>query len=155
MPSTEADLIVARARAWVGTPYRHQHRARGLAVDCVGLIVGVGIETGFLAWDDAEFERWAGYSRTPNPTRMGAAIEHFLEPVMRAPLDPPGPGSIAWMGWRRHLPMHLGILAEFNGRRTLIHAFEHRGQVVEHDFAGEWPERVVSWWRYPGAPEEI
>ena len=50
-----ADEIVARARAWIGTPYRHRASCRGAGADCLGLVRGVWREVsvakhvGFLA----------------------------------------------------------------------------------------------------------
>ena len=35
------DEIVVSARAWIGTPYRHQASRRGVGADCLGLIRGV------------------------------------------------------------------------------------------------------------------
>lgn len=155
MLNTEAEAVVAAARGWIGTPYVHQHRTRGVAVDCVGLVIGVGLEVGVLpTWSEEAWEPHRGYGRAPNPEHMGRAIRQFLEPL-DLPIDVAAPdGSIAFLGWRRHLPMHLAILATApDGRRMMIHAFEHIGRVVEHGFDAEWPGRVVSWWRYPGVPE--
>ena len=33
--------VVAEARRWLGTPWRHQARLRGVGVDCGGLVVCV------------------------------------------------------------------------------------------------------------------
>ena len=33
--------VVARARAWIGTPYRHQASCRGAGTDCLGLLRGL------------------------------------------------------------------------------------------------------------------
>src|SRR5437870_8056418 len=45
MTTTVAELtrtaIVAEARAWIGTPYRHQASLRGVGCDCLGLVRGV------------------------------------------------------------------------------------------------------------------
>jgi len=35
------DEIVAAARGWLGTPYRHQAACRGAGCDCLGLVRGV------------------------------------------------------------------------------------------------------------------
>jgi hypothetical protein len=43
--------IVAVARSWHGTPWRHQGRLKGVAVGCGGLIIGVGRELGLLDFD--------------------------------------------------------------------------------------------------------
>ena len=37
--------IVAAARGWIGTPYRHQASVKGAGTDCLGLIRGVWRET--------------------------------------------------------------------------------------------------------------
>jgi hypothetical protein len=34
-------LIVAAARGWLGTPYRHQASVKGEGADCLGLVRGV------------------------------------------------------------------------------------------------------------------
>jgi NlpC/P60 family putative phage cell wall peptidase len=33
--------IVAEARAWIGTPYRHQASLKGVGCDCLGLVRGI------------------------------------------------------------------------------------------------------------------
>ena len=43
MPSPEE--IVAAARSWIGTPYRHQASLKGVGCDCLGLVRGVGRTT--------------------------------------------------------------------------------------------------------------
>src|ERR1700761_5901826 len=35
------ERIVAEARAWIGTPYRHQASLKGVGCDCLGLVRGV------------------------------------------------------------------------------------------------------------------
>lgn len=118
---------------------------RGVGVDCVGLIIGVGLQTRALTtFDEAAFAPFAGYGRLPHPDRMGEAMRRFLRPT-----DAPEPGDVAWLEWRSGLPMHLAILAEWEGQRTLIHATNQVGRVVEHGFRSPWPGMVGSWWRYP------
>ncbi len=36
------DDIIAEARSWIGTPYRHQASLKGVGCDCLGLVRGVG-----------------------------------------------------------------------------------------------------------------
>ncbi len=145
------DRLVSCARDWIGTPYVHQHRTRGHAVDCVGLIIGAGLEAGVLpTWTEERWAPFAAYGRAPNPAHMTKAIAEFLDPIDAYADEPQPDGSVAFMGWREHLPMHLAIMATLDGRRTMIHAFAHVGAVVEHGFSAEWPGRVISWWSYPG-----
>lgn len=157
---TEAELraaIQTEARSWVGTPHVHQACRKGVGVDCAMFVRVVGETVGVASVDDRVWQRWAGYSRTPNPRHMGDALRTFLVEI---PAGGRKPGDIAWLQWRDDLPMHLAILAERGPRLMLIHAWaragrnkntgEPEGRVVEHGFTAEWPGRVVSWWRYPG-----
>ena len=140
--------IQEEARRWLGTPYRHQHRMRGVAVDCIGVIWGVGEACRALSVDEALVRPYLAYSRLPSPTRFLDALAAFLEPAG----DFVMPGDIACMAWDNDhgLPQHVGILCEDRGRPTIIHAESQIGRCVEHGFVGEWPGRVHSWWRYPG-----
>lgn len=146
MPSI--DDVVAEARSWIRTPYRHQGNLKGSAVDCVGVIIETGLATGALgvsreAFDQA-FRPFRGYGRLPNPTRVRAALATFLKPISHGRF-----GDVAFLRWDRGPPMHLAILAEHSGRPTMIHAHGWVGHCVEHGFEAEWPGRVDSWWRYP------
>jgi NlpC/P60 family putative phage cell wall peptidase len=137
--------IVVEARSWIGTPFIHQAAAKGAGCDCAGLIRGVGAATGAVEVPPAEWKRWAAYGRQPNPPRMRECLETFLTEI-----KDPGEGDICWLQWREGIPMHLAFLASMDGRQTLIHALSDIGRVVEHGFTNEWPDRVHSWWRFPG-----
>lgn len=141
--------IITEARRWVGTRYKHQHRHRGHYVDCVGLIIGVGLACGCLEWTREAFRPWAGYAQTPNPRQMTHGLHQFLDLVDDRE---PQLGDIAYIAWEEapHLPMHLAILSQFEGRRTIIHASHRVGRCVEHGMDTVWQGRVVSWWSYRG-----
>jgi NlpC/P60 family putative phage cell wall peptidase len=143
--------IVEAARSWVGTPFMHQQSLKGVGVDCVGVILGVGRELGILEISPQAWAPFAAYSRQPNPARMRRAMARFLieDPTPRHEL--PAAGSIGWFGWRDGLPMHLAIVAEFEGRPTMVHAFEIMGRCVENTIDDTWRSRVDSWWQYPNS----
>lgn len=134
--------VVAEARRWVGTPYRHQASVLGVGCDCIGLVRGVAEALGIMPVDD--WTAIGAYSRVPNPSRMGAQMQRWLRSVKQ-----PQQGDIAWIEWREGMPMHLAILADGPDEPMLIHSYETVGRVVEHSFSGEWPSRVRSWWRIP------
>lgn len=137
-------LIVKAAREWIGTPFRHQARVKGVGADCGQLVIGVGLEAGaFIADPTTEH---SVYGRLPNPRRMQKAIEALMVEI---PFDQARAGDVLWMHWRVGVPMHLAILAEHEGRRTMIHAYSGVGRVTEHGFCAPWTERVSSAWRYP------
>lgn len=160
LKSTERPIVIAHARMWVGTPYRHQHMQLQQGVDCVGLIIGAGTAAGVLDISPQEWEPYRGYGRTPNPRKMAKAMRTFLEPLDIAPQPDvlPQDGAVMWLGWRADLPMHLAILATDQRdpeRRMMIHAYNGVGRCVEHGFSAEWPARVLSWWNYPGTQEAV
>ena len=140
------DEVIREAREWISTPYRHQAACKGAGADCVGLIRGVGFAVGVLPRRDADWKRFNAYGRLPSPTRMAEGMRTFLVPIERGTEQP---GDIAWLEWRANLPMHLAILADHNGRRTLIHSLSDFKKVVEHGLTAEWEARISSWWRYP------
>lgn len=143
--------VIAEARRWIGTPYHHQAAVLGVGCDCVGLIVGVGKAFGFMGDDfDDRFQQFKGYSRVPNPRIMRRWMDTFLEPAGIAQNQIPEPGFIAWFEWRDELPMHLGIIASFDERATMIHSFQPVGYCTEHTFDSNWRARVNSFWKYKG-----
>lgn len=151
MRNTERARVVSVGREWLRTPYVHQHREKGIGADCAGLIHGVGHEAAVLSITPERLAPFLKYSTTPNPHFLGRYLSTFFvpSPVPRSELAPDG--SIAWMGWRRHLPMHLAIIATAFGRRTIIHSCGPFGMCVEHTLDEQWRSKVQSWWDYPGA----
>lgn len=139
--------VIIEARRWIGTPYHHQAALRGVGVDCVGLIRGVGFAVGVLPPRHEDWARFNAYGRLPSPTRMAEGMREFLIPVEYGEQQP---GDIAWMQWRENLPMHLGILATLDSDRpSIIHSFSDVGFCVEHGLTSDWLARIVSYWRYP------
>ena len=154
--------LVAEARSWVDTPHIHQACKKGIGVDCAMLIRAVGETCGVVSVDPAAWQRFANYSRTPNPSRMAEGLTTFM---VETPAQEARPGDVMWLEWREALPMHLAILATRGQRLMMIHAYaraglsiktgQPEGRVVEHGFTAEWSDRVVSWWRYPGLAETL
>ena len=154
------EAIVTEARSWVDTPHIHQACEKGVGVDCAMLIRAVGEVCDVVSVDTASWQRFANYSRTPNPSRMGEGLATFMVEISAQDARP---GDVMWLEWREALPMHLAILATRGRRLMMIHAYaragrsiktgQPEGRVVEHGFTAEWPGRVVSWWRYPGLAE--
>lgn len=145
--------IVAEARSWVGTPYIHQQRLKGAGVDCVGLILGVGRALDLIdpALDAQFWARFGGYTRTPNPAKMRQGVELYLDSLNLPRTAAPPDGAVGWFEWREDLPMHLAVMATFEGRRTMIHSYKGAARCVEHGFDAVWAGRVNSWWTYRGA----
>lgn len=145
--------IVAEARRWLGTPYRHQAALFGIGVDCIGLIRRVGEAVGGLVVTEARYRPFAGYSRSPNPRRMGAGLAAFFDEIPFADADD---GDVFWMSWAPQAPpMHTAIAATWNGERTIVHAAEPYGRVVEHRLDEGRVGLIVKAFRYPRLQEVL
>lgn len=153
---TSAD-VVAEARTWIDTPYRHHGREKGKACDCVGLGIGVGE----AVLGRTLYERF-DYSDHPKAEKLLAEVDARMDVQegrvaadMRHKVAPklpelfPGEVVALYVNEQK-LPQHLGIIGEFDGRLTLIHGTNKIGKVVEHTLSKFWHERVCRVYRYPG-----
>lgn len=134
-------MIVEEARKWIGTPYHHQQRLKGVGVDCVGLVIGVGLECDILpSYSEDLFKPFSGYSRTPNPNKIIKALNLFMKPIDK---NEACAGDVGWIAYRDSLPMHLAIYTGLDN--VFIHSCAIAGKVVENIINDE----VTSWWRFP------
>lgn len=148
--AAQAEEVAAVARSWLGTPYQHLGRLKGVACDCVGLVIMTAQEMGLTEFDTKD------YGRDPHPERMTAMLRAHLDPLevdqeacKRGELPAClRPGDILHMRWRAH-PRHLGIvLPRDGGGWNLIHAYSGERRVVEHNLDKVWLNLVRAGYRY-------
>lgn len=138
MPTPEQ--IIAEARDWLKTPYRHQGRLKGHAADCAGMVNKVGEIFGCISSEDANRK---DYGTQPDPIKMRAALDRLYVRVLKTEMKP---GDILWMR-ARSKAQHIGILSE---RYTLIHAVQsYDVQELPIDKMVEC--RIVGVYRFKGA----
>ena len=138
--------VVAAARAWVGTPYRHQASCRGAGADCLGLIRGVWREL-----HGAEPESVPGY--TPDWAEPGrdealweAARRHLRQ---RARNEATEPGDVLLFRMRAGaVAKHLGVAARTGAAPSFIHAYSGHA-VCESPLTPPWARRVVARFEFP------
>lgn len=110
--------VVAIARSWIGTPYQHQQRLRGVAVDCIGLPMGVARELGLIS---PSFDV-QGYPRMSDGTTLMHLAGLHMRRLARSELGELHPGQIIVCAVDRD-PSHFGILADYrHGGLSIIHA---------------------------------
>ncbi len=136
---TRAEILAA-ARGWVGTPFRHQGRLKGVGVDCVGLVAGVARDVGIAVRDRTD------YGRVPDGRSLGQALGEQLIPL---PATAARPGDVLLTRIRRD-PQHVGILGEHG---SLIHACAGAGRVIETRLDERWWPRVLAAFRFPDIEE--
>ena len=140
---TPRERIVASARRWIGTPYRHQASLIGVGCDCLGLVRGV--------WRDVI---------GPEPERAPAYTSDWAEATRREPLLEAGQrwfepvdigafqaGDVLVFRWREGVAAkHLGIATS-----PVAMAHAHEGACVcEVTIAPAWRRRIVAAFAFPG-----
>lgn len=143
--STRADEVVAAARGWIGTPYRHQASCKGAGTDCLGLLRGVWREV-----MGEEPERVPAYSMDwSEPARderlWRAAARHLICQPRGAELA----GDVLLFRMREgSVAKHLGIAGRIGPEATFIHAFSGHA-VMESPLSTPWRRRIVARFRFP------
>lgn len=157
--------IVAEARGWIGTPYRHQASVKGVGCDCLGLVRGV-----WRALYGGEAEAVPAYSSdwgqtTGEETMLRAARRHLVE----VPIDTLDPGNVVvFRMHRRAIAKHAGIITAaprpepFEGRGStssprgepgarFVHAYQPM-RVAENNLDDWWVKRIAAVFAFPGVP---
>lgn len=149
LPPSVQLAVISEARSWIGTPVFHRGRVKGAGVDCVGLVFAAGVNAGALIVEPGLLKAFDGsYGLLPNPVHLRAALDRWLVRVDGALED----GDVALMTLNTTVAMHLGILARFQGRQTLIHANPNARppRVTEATFAGAPRAGFVEAFRFKG-----
>jgi len=117
--------IVAEAREWIGTPYHHRARIKGVGVDCAQLLIGVYAAAGVIE----EFET----GDYPQDWALHRDDEDFLGWVLGKggrPVDRALPGDVLLYRYGRCYS-HGAIAVD---DEYMIHSFMGRGvEIVERD----------------------
>lgn len=133
------DEIVAAARAWLGTPYRHQAATLGAGCDCLGLLRGVWRTLyGDEPMDVPAYR--ADWRDAVHRNEMQGAAERLLTPT-----DTAAAGQVVLFRLGQ-VPRHCGITV---GVDRFIHAQEGLG-VVEANLTEGWAKRIAGRYDFPG-----
>ena len=129
------DIILA-ARECIDTPFQHQGRIVGKALDCVGVVIHVAKRLGLEIFEPA------AYGRAPHQGMLELLADQQtdLERVQDRQ-----PGDILMMRFAQE-PQHVGI---FTGE-NIIHAYENIKKVCEHRLSSVWAARIVRVYRFKG-----
>lgn len=136
---TRAAMIVAAARAALDTPFKHQGRRVGVALDCAGLGIHCVTAAGLPVYDETD------YPRTPGGGRMEAAFDR-QPALVRVPVSTIAHGDIVLMRMDGE-PQHVAIIADGAHGLNITHAFEKTGRVVEHILTPAWRRLIVRAYR--------
>ena len=148
---TTREQVVAEARSWLGTPFHHQGRLKGVGVDCAGLIYCVQHELGlichehFIQRDDVA--PYLGYGHVPVAGKLQKACAQFLEVIK---IGEALPGDVLLFRFEAQ-PTHLAFVGDYHeGRLSIIHAYSLSRKVIEARLDDAWCARIVSAYRLYG-----
>lgn len=137
--------VVAEARRWIGTPYRHQASLIHVGCDCLGLVRGV-----WRALIGPEPEDAPPYSpdwaeARGEETLARAARRHFAAVETNAFRA----GDVLLFRFRDFAPAkHLGIATSAS---HMVHA--HGGACVAEAPIGLWRRKIVGAFAFPGVDD--
>lgn len=136
---TPAD-VVAAARQHLGTPWRHQGRMPGVALDCAGLVIIVARQLGLVP----EAFDVNGYSRAPD-----GSMERWCDLHMQR-LAAIELGAVLVLQTDKE-PQHMGVVGDYrHGGHSLIHGSSTAGEVVETRLMFARNLRLRGVFRLPG-----
>ena len=142
--SSERKRIVASARSWLNTPYRHQASRKAVGCDCLGLIRGVWRET---QGEEPEplppySNTWAETGGKENLLNVGSKYFHKVQSPKAADL-------LVFRMRRNAVAKHVGILVD---EGKFIHAYDGNC-VVETWLSSFWQKCLVSSFVFPSVFE--
>lgn len=142
---TDRADIVAKARAWIGTPFLHRGRSIGLGVDCAGLLICICRDLGLVA---GHFDV-PPYSANPDGRTLREGCERWMRAIPAAAMQP---GDAVLLIVDAH-PQHLGLLGDYrHGGLSIIHAsnMAHPPRVIETRLMFHRRQRLVAAFALPG-----
>jgi len=136
---TERAQVVEAALEFVGTPFRHATRLKGVGIDCAQLLVAAFAPVVQVTFDPYP----AAWFLHSNRERLLEVIQRYC--VVAEP--PFAPGDIATFRFGRTVS-HAGIVATVDPL-TVVHAFQPAHKVTVHDIGAgtALASRLTNVWR--------
>lgn len=132
--------MIDAAMAVLDTPFRHQGRVPGLALDCAGVLAHCLDSLG-LPYTDQN-----GYARTPFDGMLEKSLDGQPS-LRRIPISEAEGGDVLLMRMKKapqHIAIHAGLV---RGHVYIIHGSEQHGKVAHHRLDDLWQPRVVRAYR--------
>ena len=138
----DPDVVVAAARAWLGTPYHDQASVKGVGCDCLGLARGVWREV-----VGVEPVPVPPYSRDWGETGQREVLfEGAAQAMIWIPVESASPGDmVLFRMLRGAIVKHVGILTESD---RFLHSYDRLG-VIEEPLTDAWRRRIAFAFRFP------
>jgi cell wall-associated NlpC family hydrolase len=134
--------IVSIAKSWLGTPYHHRAKVKGVGVDCAQILIAVFSEASLI--EDFDSDDY------PQDWMMHRSEEKYLLNIEKhaKKVDEPKPGDVALFKFGRCIS-HGAIIIEWP---VIIHAYKPAGMVILDDVLANQSlgSRLVGFWSIVG-----
>ncbi len=120
----ERAAVIAEARSWLGTPWRHQANIKGQAVDCAMSLIEWFHRPGVIEWFDPRPYPRSWFVHQDEERFLNTIVEHFHCGEI-APADARPGDLILYKIGRCYAHGTLVV-----GPQLVIHAFAKNGQVI-------------------------
>jgi cell wall-associated NlpC family hydrolase len=136
--------IQSEALSWLDTPFHHQARAKGIGVDCAGIVTMAPRPFGLSNFDITN------YARLPQGPEIRRLLDEHMDPVALADARGGDVVLFAFKTRRGDIEQHLGILIDDAGGLRFVHAWSAAEKVVSTALDVTWRRRRTGAWRYRG-----
>lgn len=142
--------MAERARAWIGTPYRHQASLKGEGADCLGLVRGLWREA-FGPEPETPPPYTSDWAETGGEEVLLAALRRWMVEIRP---EAAGSGDVLVFRMAPGSPAkHCGVLSAGSvgsdaGEARMIHAYWGRA-VVESWLGVWWRARLAAAFAWP------
>ena len=136
--------ILRQAETWIGTPWKHQARLKGVGADCVGFVYGVYKAVGGVPVAEpptdypASWHVWNKEERLYKEAVKSGLVEKSVSELR--------PGDVILFRIGTMAASHLGIMAE-NG--LFLHSFQTMARVQPSTLEGAWRRRIAYVFEFP------
>jgi cell wall-associated NlpC family hydrolase len=137
-----AERFAQAVRGYIGTPWVHQGRRKGLGVDCVGVVMCATQEVGIAMRDVANY---------PTQTNRTWMLDELRQQCVQVELHAMQVGDLLSFAWGAN-PWHIGVVTSVTPLKV-VHAWRQVDRVVEMRLDNAWRRRICGVWRFPEACE--
>jgi NlpC/P60 family putative phage cell wall peptidase len=140
MDDATRQAVVAEALTWLGTPYHHHARVKGVGVDCAQLLCAVYEACGLVPHIDP-----GNYAHDWHLHRGEEVFIGWLEKVGAREVSVPAPGDVAVFRYGRAYS-HGAVVVNDKDPMAVVHAYLGRGVVRSRLDEEPLQGRAVRFW---------
>ncbi|KQU67780.1 MULTISPECIES: NlpC/P60 family protein [unclassified Rhizobacter] len=143
----QREAVITEARTWLGTPYHHHGRLKGVGVDCGQSLCAIYEAAGVTAPIDP-----GTYSIAWHLHRGEELYIEWLQRVGATRTEAPSAGDVALFRFGRTFS-HGGVLVD---SRTVLHAYVHQAVILTRLDEAPLAGRPVQFWTlWPAARDAV